>query len=316
VRAEDQAGNEESNTEYLQVIPEATSDPTHPTVIGSVNTPGDAWEVFADPANQRVFVADYDGGVAIIDVSVPTSPYIADTVPGSEISGVEYDGTYVYAAGSAGLAIIDPDYAGGAQTIAQVLISSALDVRIVGNWAYVTDFGSSIYPVDITNPYSPVKYASVAGGNTGYGIDSDDGYLYIAFYDKPRVYSLSNPSAPAFIISFGGNGAYEIDSIGDRIYVTYWDGNRVSVYDRSDPANPTFKGYFTSSTGTGGSDIVWVNGYIYFGTNDHHIEVLNVDNWASIYKVGTLSTGGPDGMDTDGNLIFSAENEDGLKIII
>ena len=98
--------------------------------------------------------------------------------------------------------------------------------------------------------------------------------------------------------------------------MTYWDGNRVSIYDSTNPADPLFKGYWTSTTGSGGSDIVWLHNVLYFGTYDHYIEVINVDNWASTYKIGTLSTDGPDGMDTDGTFIYSAENVDGLKIIL
>ena len=318
VRAEDEAGNEESNTVYLEVTPDVVTDPTNPTIVGSVNTPGNAWEVFADPVHERVFVADFNGGVAIIDVSSPSAPVIAGTVPGSEITGVEYDGTYVYAAGAAGLTIIDPDAVGGPEVIALAPITDALDVHLVGNWAYVTDFGSNIYPVDILIPEIPVIHTAVAGGSIGYGIDSsDDGaYLYIAFNNKPRAYSLSNPASPTFLNSFGGNGAYEIDVIGNRIYVTYWGGNRFSIYDRSNPANPQFVGYYTSESGSAGADIVWLNGYIYFGTNNHHIEVVNVDNWDNTFKIGTLSTDGPDGMDTDGFFIYSAENESGLKIIL
>ncbi|MCX6645303.1 MAG: S8 family serine peptidase [bacterium] len=316
VRAEDQAGNEETNTVYLQVIPDMTPDPTSPVIVGSVNTPGNAWEVAADPAHERVFVADYDGGVAIIDVSSPSAPSIIDTVSGTEVTGVEYNGTYVYAVGYYGLYIINPDAPGGASVVGTASIDSALDVRVVGNWAYVTDFGTSLYPVNVTNPASPVVGSSVTGGSVGYGIDSEGSYLYIAYNDKPRVYSIADPAAPSFIKSFGGNGAYEIDSVGTRIYVTYWGGNRVSIYDSSNPADPQFKGYYTSTTGTGGSDIVWLHNVLYFGTNDYGIEVINVDNWASAYKIGGVSTDGPDGMDTDGTFIYSAENEDGLKIIL
>jgi len=316
VRAQDQAGLEETNTAYLEVVPTAVSDPTSPEVIGSVDTPGSAWEVVVDPGNERVFVADYSGGVLTIDVSNPLSPQIVDQVPAAAVAGVDFNGTYVFAAGQTGLYIIDPDAPGGAEVIGQATISSALDACVVGNWVYVTDFGSSLVPVDVTDPYNPVRYTAVSSGYYGYGMDAQNGYLYVATYTKPRAFSLTDPSAPVETAVFGGNGAYEVDALGDRLYVTYWDGDRFSVYSLSNPASPSFLAGFTSNSGSGGSDIVWVNNHIYFGTNDHFVEVINVDNTSNMYEVGQVSTDGPDGMDTDGLFIYSAENEDGLKIIL
>jgi hypothetical protein len=98
--------------------------------------------------------------------------------------------------------------------------------------------------------------------------------------------------------------------------VTYWQGSRFSIYSLTDPGNPEFVGYWQSNSGSGGADIVWLHDYIYFGTNNHYIEVVDVDSPDSPYEIGQVSTGGPDGMDTDGTYIYSAENEAGLKIIL
>ncbi len=316
VRAEDQAGNEDDNTVYLSITPSAISDPANPQIIGEFNTSGNSWEVIADPANQRVFIADYNAGLIIIDVSDPTDPFFVDQVPGAEVVGVDYDGTYVYAVGDAGLHIIDPDGPDGAEQLSLVPLSRALDVCVVDNWVYVTNFGTNLLTVDVTDPADPQTYPIVNSGYLGYGMDAQNGYLYISANAKPRVYDLSDPSAPSFVTEFGGSGAYEIDAMGDRIYVTYWQGNRFSIYDASDPANPQFVGYYISNSGSGGADIVWFNDHIYFGTNNHYIEVINVDDWGSTYEIGQVSTDGPDGLDTDGTFIYSAENEHGLKIIL
>ncbi|MFH1676911.1 MAG: S8 family serine peptidase [bacterium] len=316
IRAEDQAGNEEDNTVYLAVTPEMNSDPHNPQVIGAVDTPGSAWEVIIDPSNPRVFVADYDSGVQIIDVTDPTNPEIVDNVPGYGISGIDFDGTYIYAVGDYGMSVINPDAPGGADEVGFATIYYALDVCIAGNWAYVTNMYDILTPVDITDPESPIVGTDVGSEYYGYGIDEQDGYLFIATYYKPRVYSLSNPASPSYKKTFGGNGAYEIDAEGDRLYVTYWGGNRFSIYDISNPADPSWLGGWTSNSGTGGSDIVLLNGYAYFGTNDFGIEVTDVTDPGSIFEIGQVATDGPDGMDTDGIYLFSAENEGGLKIII
>jgi len=316
VRAEDQAGNEDSNTEYVMVTPSAISDPTAPQVIGSLNTPGNAWEVVCDAPNQRLFVADYNS-LLEVDVSDPTNPTFVDSVSGSEVSGVEYDGTYVYGAASNGLMIVNPDSVDGLELVNLVPASDALDVAISGNWAYVSTSGTTLYTFDITDPMNPVDYPDVSSGQSGYGMDIEGNYLYIATNQKPKVFDISNPSAPSNTgANFGGNYAYEIDAIGDRLYVTYWFNHKVSVYTLSNPSSPSWIGQFVSTGGYNASDIVEYNGYIYFGTNNHHVEVLDVTDASDIDELGQVSTKGPDGLATDGMFVYSAENEHGIKVIL
>ena len=316
VRAEDQAGNEEDNIVYLSVTPEGTSYPDNPQVIGSRNTPGSAWEVVCDPANERVFVADYNGGVQIISVGNPTNPVIVDSVAASEVAGIDFDGTYVYAAGASGLLVIDPDAVGGAEIIGMLSFSHALDVQLAGTWAYLTNEGTDIKPVDISDPTTPVGYPNVDSGYYGFGMDEQNGYLYVATYTKPQVYDLSDPSAPVHVKQFGGDGAYEIDAMGDLLYVVYWEPNKFSIYDLTNPANPVWINQYYGTAGDDAADVIMFNGYLYFGLNNHHIEVLDVSDPMNIIKMGQVSTNGPDGLNTDGNFVYSAENEHGLKVII
>jgi hypothetical protein len=316
VRARDQAGNFDDNELYLAVTPSAVSDPTAPQVIGSLDTVDSAWEVAADGANHRVFIADYNGGVLKIDVSDPTDPVLVDQVPGGEVAGVEYNGTYVYAAGGQGLLIIDPDAPGGSELLSLTPFSGGLDVCVVGNYAYVSNTGSQILPVDVSDPENPIAYSTVASGQSGYGMDAENGYLYVANNQAPRTFDLSDPTAPVSTGTFGGQYAYEIDAIGDRLYVTYWFNHRFNVYSLSDPAHPSPLGNWRSNSGYYASDITMFNGYLYFGTNYRYIEVCNVDDPGSIYEVGQVRTDGPDGLDNDGTFVYSAENEAGLKIIL
>jgi len=317
VRTEDQAGNEDANTVYLSVTPTMISDPYNPQVVGSYNTQGNAWEVKSDPANQRVFVADYNGGVRILDVSDPTAPTLAGVVSGSAVSGIDFDGTYVYAAGAAGVMIINPDGPGGPQLITTVPFSYALDVQFYNDFVYATNDATHLLPIDVTDPENPITYTTVTSGDTGYGMDAQNGYLYVATNTQPKVFDLSDPTAPVNTgADFGGNNAYEIDAMGDRLYVTYWYSDKFSIYSLADPAQPVEIGQRIAQNGVDGSDITLFKGRLYFGLNNRHIEVLNVDNPANIWRYSYLQTNGPDGLDSDDNFIYSAENEDGLKIIL
>jgi hypothetical protein len=317
VRAIDQAGNEDDNSYCLSVVPDDISVPTWPQVIGSLNTEGEAREIKSDPANNRIFLADKGGGLLVIDVSDPTEPTLTDTVVASEAYGVDFDGTYVYCAYASGLMVVDPDGADGPEVVANVPFSNALDLCLNGNWAYLTNTGTSLLPVDITDPLNPVAHAAVGSGNYGFTLQAHNGYLYDATWDCAQVFDIANPAAPVFVRNFGVSTCHDLLAIGNTLYCAFWNDRKVVVYDISDPATDVpYMGQWVSDSGWNGSGIVMYKGYLYFGTEYWGIEVLDVTDPANIVQVGEMATNGPDGMATDGIYIYSAEREDGLKIII
>jgi len=317
IRAEDQAGNEDDNTVYLSVTPSSVSDPYNPQIIGSYNTTGNSWEVKADPLNQRVFIADYNAGIVIVDVSDPTSPELAGYVSGPVVTGVDYDGTYAYGAASNGVMIVDPDGGDGPELVTTVSFADALDVQYYENFVYATNTANRILPINVTDPHNPITYSVVATGYTGYGMDAQDGYLYVASNSGPFVYDLTDPTHPANTgADFGTTYAYEVDAVGDRLYITYWFLDRFSVYSLADPANPSYVALWNSENGVDASDVTMFNDRLYFGLNYRHIECLNVDSLGDIWRYGFVRTGGPDGLDSDENFVYSAENNDGLRIIL
>lgn len=97
-----------------------------PLLIGSYDTPGSANDVYV--SGDYAYVADWDSGLQIIDISNPASP-----VP---------VGSY--------------DTPG-----------SALDVYVLGNYAYVADgWNSGLLIIDVSDPASPVFVGSYE--TTGY----------------------------------------------------------------------------------------------------------------------------------------------------
>ena len=315
VRAQDQAGNEDDNTVYMSVTPDDIPDPTWPQTLATYNTEGDAREVDVDPVNHRLFVADSDGGVVILDVSNPFDPQLISIAPASGVKGVDYHDGLVYAAAQPGLLILDPDTPDTPELIAEIPLSNALRVRVIGNYAYVTDGGTNLMPVDITDPSNPVSYPLVTSGNTGYAIHENAGYMYVATMDHPRIFDLTDPSAPSQIANFGNSQGHDILIDNDRIYAAFWGGKKVILYDNTQINSPPSIGEWTSNSGKNGSCHVMLNGHLYFGTQSWGIEVLNVDDPGDIYEVGQVQTKGPDGMETDGTYIYTAENGDGIRII-
>jgi len=314
VRAEDVAGNEETNTVYLSAIPDDIYDPTWPQVVGVYDTEGNAVGVKSDPVGHRLFVADTNDGLAILDTSDPVEPTLIDIVEASGVKGVDFDGTYVYAAYGSGLMIVDPNVP---EIISTVPFNDTLDLLVVSNWVYVTKYGTDLMPVDITDPYNPVAYATVASGNRGYDLWEQDGYLYVATFGKARIFDLADPSAPVEVnTGFGANQCYGNLAMGDRFYTAIWGGKKVELYDLTDPIAPVLYSEWISDSGRNGSNVVWFHDYLYFSTQSWGIEVLDVTDPMDVIEVGQVRTRGPDGMDTDGIFIYTAENGDGIKIIM
>ena len=88
----------------LQIID--VSNPVSPTLIGSVDTPGDAREVTV--IGNIAYVADWGGGLQIIDVSNSASPTLIGSVdtPGQACAVTVIGDTAYVADGGSGLVIV------------------------------------------------------------------------------------------------------------------------------------------------------------------------------------------------------------------
>ena len=124
-----------------------------PTLLGNYNTSGLA--IGVQVVGNYAYVADYDSGLQIIDISNPTTPTLKGNYDTSGYAwGVQVVGNYAYVAdGYSGLQIIDisnpttPTLKGNYDTSGY-----ALGVQVVGNYAYVADFESGLQIIEISNP--------------------------------------------------------------------------------------------------------------------------------------------------------------------
>ncbi len=100
------------------------------------------------------YVADWDSGLQIIDISNPVAPTLKGKYDTSLSYGVQVVGNYAYVAdGGLGLQIIDisnpaaPTLKGNYNTSGY-----ARGVQVVGNYAYVANDTSGLQIIDISNP--------------------------------------------------------------------------------------------------------------------------------------------------------------------
>ena len=126
-----------------------------PYLDGGVDTPGAAMGVAM--SGSYAYVADYYGGLQIVDIATPTVPVkAANAATSGDARGVAVSGSYAYLAASrGGLQVAD------VRNLADSVITGrvdspndALGVAPFGSYAYVAD-ARSLQAVDVTTPTAP-----------------------------------------------------------------------------------------------------------------------------------------------------------------
>jgi hypothetical protein len=202
----------------LQVID--ISDPTHPALVGSADTPGYAVNVRI--AGELAYVADASGGVRIFDIGDPVRPSeigVCDT-PGQSHS-LLIAGELAYVAdGLAGLTICD--------------VSDPSQPKVLSSVATPPEAPEA----PTTSAYGYRKESAPRGtlnrialhGSTLFGSAGDYGF---------RVFDVSDPMQPREIGSFdAGDFTTGVRVVGPHAYVAAGHEG-LYVLDVSEPARPT-----------------------------------------------------------------------------
>ena len=149
-------------------------------LMGSYDTSGYVRGVAV--AGGYAYVADYENGLVVVDVSDPANPTrVGGYDTSGSAQGVAVSGGYAYVAdGGSGLVVVDvsdpvnPTYASGYDTY-----GSAYDVAVAGGYAYVADIdsglvvmgadsdGDGVGDVDDLFPSDPDEWADTDGDGVG-----------------------------------------------------------------------------------------------------------------------------------------------------
>jgi Tfp pilus assembly protein FimT len=275
----------------LQIID--ISNPINPTLTGTYDTPGIAFGVAV--VDNYAYVADQAAGLQIIDISDPTNPTLISTynTPDNAIN-VTVVGDYAYVADlnsnlnsdapntAAGLQIINisdpnnPTLQGRADTPGR-----AIDVSVVGNYAYIADEFEGLQIFDISNPSNPQLIGNYDYDDTGraLGVAVEGNYAYLADDNAGlHIIDISDPTSPTLVTNFDTRGpAYDVTVRGNYAYVADLDG--FQVIDISDPSNPTLKE--NADTPARAEGIAVVNNYVYIADRNSGLQIF-LDNTAPV----------------------------------
>ncbi len=203
-------------------------------------------------SGQRLYVIDF--GLSIYDISSPLAPVLL----GHSVNVIGYSGN-------------------GA--------NSASDVRVSGNYAYVSDHSGLITAIDVSDPSHPVPVESagfqVAGDVAGIAIDGSYLYGIDAAANSLFIMDIGNTSYQTAVGPRGSvaNGAYTADLYNGFVVTTNFYTHSLSVVNVSNPASPTVVGTLTN---LGNIKNVRVDGsyafaYSYIGGQNKFL-VVNLSN--------------------------------------
>jgi len=207
-------------------------------------------------------------GIAILDVSDPTSPQEISTflpdIPTSRILHVA-DG-YLYAYGPSGnLQVIDIDPPESPETVAEYTIESEVkDVHASNGRLYLTS-RRNFYIFDISGPGQLDLLSSVQADQFLYDFCVDGGYAYSIIANTDTIILDIEPPETAYIAGYvaSASGAHDVQIIDNTCYA---GGNKkLTTLDVTDPENPVI-------TGTAFSD-----GYIFGVYTDGSFAYVDVD---------------------------------------
>ena len=283
---------------------------------GWLDTPGSAWNVTLDQS--LAYVADFGGGLRIVDVSDTTNPVeIGSLVPASRTYSVRVVDNLAYLAnGRDGVGIVDvSDPSAPAEVGTLDTPDLAWRVAVALPYVYVADRSGGLRVIDAGEPANPVEVGFA--GTTGQFLDVlvQGDLAYVAdFNGWVRVFDVSDPSQPTEIEAISVAGSpYGLAVDGDYLYVAA--GQRgLDILDISLPASPVEVG---SETTSGLARNVAVMGGFAFVTNDGDgLEIIDVFDPVQPFWTAHVDTPGRvrDVAAANG-YVYIADHEGGLRIV-
>jgi len=236
----------ESGLQILNV-----SDPSSPALLGSYDTPDEAYSVYVE--NTTAYVVAGTAGVLILNVSDPANPTpIATCDSNWPAHGAAVRGETLYiVSGGKGLRLLD------VSTLTNPVVlgtyerpSEVFDVWMEDNatHGYLTS-RHKLWVMDMTDPFLPVSTGSCALSSENWNNTNrlfvKDNLAYVAVddygLDMINVTDPSNPTLVGEYVPTGGFGIHDVYVVGQYAYVL---ADQLRIVDVSSPAAPSEMGAF------------------------------------------------------------------------
>ena len=303
---------------------------TRSSTIGMLPTPpGSARGVTV--VNTTAYIADYDLGLHIIDISDPAVPVLRSTLslPGNALDVAVSGNTAYVAAYKQGLQVVDVSDSNNPFIIGSIANfavegSWAFKVEVVNNIAYLASYLGGLQIIDVADPLEPTKLGYietrtqngqslsavrdvVVRGGTAYLADEWVGLCIV---------DVSNPAFPSMRSTIRPGGIYYGLTVSDNIaYLVGYNG-LFQLIDISDPSHPFLRSSVGTTTYSNGWDIAVVGQTAYIAANLLGIHLFDVNNPAEPTFLASIDTlGGVYDLAVVDDIVYVADGEGGLCTI-
>ncbi|MFA6307929.1 MAG: PKD domain-containing protein [Patescibacteria group bacterium] len=308
--------DEQSSDTLVKVNYISLYDSIDSCIIGLYGLPGRGFGI--DVVGNYAYIASYDAGLQIIDVSNPTSPVIVGSVDTPGLAwAIDIVGNYAYIADcGAGFHVIDINNPTSPVIVGSVdTPGSAKGVVVSGNHAYVGDETYGLQIIDVSNPTSPVIVAHVNTPTYVIGVFVSGNYAYITdAYNGLQIIDVSNPTSPVIVGSVDTPN-YAIDVVVSDNYAYVADiSSGLQIIDVSNPTSPTIVG--SVDTPNRAYEVILMNNLVLLADRYSGLQIIDVSNPTSPTIVGSVDTP-HDAMDLGvfGDYVCVADNNAGLVVI-
>ena len=197
------------------------------------------------------------------------------------------------------------------------LDSSAGDVEIVGETAYVADFFRGLQLIDVSDPANPASMGALDTPGYPGGVAVAGELAYFADGDSLRVIDLSNPARPAEMGALEPTYATDVTLgvavVGELAYLAEGESG-LRVVDVSDAAMPLELGAL--DTPGFAVDLALAGELAYVADSDSGMRIVDVSNPAAPVEVGAFDTPGQaNDVAVANGLAYVADGAFGLRIV-
>lgn len=292
-----------------------------PVIVGSLDTPGNAGDVYVQGI--YAYVADEIGGIRIVNISDPSKPR-EDGVytEGVRAYGIYVLGDYAYVANFFDLLIINitnpvnPHKEGSYITSDQ----NARDVFVSGKNAYVADGDAGLEIVDITIPSSPIKVGGYNVPRYAHDVYVSGNYAFVAQGDSElisngiAIINVEDPTTPTLANSYAISGkAVGVYVANNFVYVANQEGG-LSIVNATVPFTSDNAMTYNSLGAVSNIRVLAEKAYV---TNSNNgVYITDVSNPSrpvekSFYEI----PGWAYDVDASGDLAYIAAGYGGLRVI-
>ncbi|MFQ5879413.1 MAG: carboxypeptidase regulatory-like domain-containing protein [Dehalococcoidia bacterium] len=178
-------------------VPASSAISADPTLVGTLGGgPRDARDVFV--SGGFAYVADFQSGLRIVDVSDPTDPVEVGLLDTPDTAyGVFVSADLVFVADQdSGLRVVDLSTPSAPVEVGLDTFGLAWDVFVSGDLAFLPAGVGGLRIVDVSTPSAPVEAGSLALPSDALDVFVAGGLAYVADAAGLRIVDVFTPTAP------------------------------------------------------------------------------------------------------------------------